>query len=197
MRKILLVLGDMLSGKTSLCKNLFTHLTDLSLKPYALVEENERDEAGIPVKLFLHELNSGAISPLGTRTARGSGSPPTSPKEKYGPFEFREKAFEEAGDRLQSAWREGFSPIILDEVGPLEIPARAGFWQWLVWVLSREDCLLVVSMRPGLAGAFLDLVDSTIPDAGNIGIRGFSLARQNREKTLRALSDEILLHCHG
>ena len=187
MKKILFVLGDKLSGKTSVCKSLFSRLTDLSLKPYALVEENERDEAGIPVKLFLHELNSGAISPLGARTSQG----------KYGPFEFREKAFDEAEGRLRSAWHEGFSPIILDEVGPLEIPALAGFWKWLAWALSQENYLLVVSMRPGLIGTFLDLVDSSVPDAGNIEIRSFSLAELNQEKMLRALSKEILLHCHG
>ena len=197
MRKILLVLGERLSGKTSVCKNLFSRLNNLSLRPYALVEENERDGAGIPVKLFLHELNSGAISPLGARTSRREGGPPASPEGRYGPFEFLEKAFDEAGDRLQSAWRGGFSPIILDEVGPLEIPALAGFWKWLAWALSRENYLLVVSMRPGLADSFLDLVDSSIPDAGNIETRSFSLAGLNQEKMLQALSKEILLHCHG
>jgi len=204
MRKILFILGDMRSGKTSTCKSLFSRLTDLSLKPYALVEENERDDAGIPVKLFLHELNSGRISLLGTRDPPGE-DPRENPadqslapaKEGYGPFDFSAEAFGEAVYGLEAAWCDGFSPIILDEVGPLEVLGHAGFREWLLRALSREHCFLVISMRPGLVGAFMDLMDANIPDARDIDAGSFSLEELDPEKMLDALSKVILRHCHG
>ena len=217
MRKILLVLGDMLSGKTSLCKSLFSRLTALSLKPYAIVEENERDDLGIPVKLFLHELNTGKISLLGTREASRHQAPTeaskytksTLPKslqasspliacarENYGPFKFSAEVFVEAASRLTSAWNDGFSPIILDEVGPLELLERAGFREWLIWALSQKDCFLVISMRPGLKSSFMDLIDANTLDAQGLAIKSFSFAELNDEKMLEALSKEILRHCH-
>lgn len=203
MRKIVFILGDMLSGKTSTCKSLYSRLNDLSMKPYALVEESERNNAGIPMKLSLHELNSGRIFLLGTRdppdelAREDPGEPPLAPsKENYGPFKFSAEVFEEAEYRLESAWHDGFCPIILDEVGPLEVLVQAGFWKWLALALSREHCFLVVTMRPGLIGIFMDLMNANIPDARKIAARSFSLVALNPEKMLEALSKEILRHCH-
>jgi len=189
MRKIWLIIGDMRSGKTSLCKSLYLRLNDLSLKPYALVEENERDDRGIPTRLILHELTSGRKALLGTRKA--------SAQEKYDPFQFSREAFKEAAIGLTSALHDGFSPVILDEVGPLEVLRHDGFWNWLLWALGQKNCLLVISIRPGLENAFIELVRSVFLGTSSIDIKSFSLAELDAKKMLAGLSKEILQYCLG
>jgi hypothetical protein len=184
MRKIWLIIGDRLSGKTSLCKSLYTRFIDLSLKPYAIVEENERDDRGIPIRLILHELTTGQKTMLGTRMA--------STQEDYGPFSFAEGAFGEAAQGLTTALRDGFSPIILDEVGPLEVLGHGGFWNWLSWAIGQENCFLVISIRPGLESAFIELVNSVSLAASGIDIKKFYLGTRTQKKILADLSKEML-----
>ncbi len=137
----ILLVGPMASGKTSLCKKLYAAMKAEGINPFALVEENLRNEAGYPIELWYSELGTGKRRFLGRRA---DAFPALSP------FVFDPAAFAWADGRIHKAVEEGCGALILDELGPLELQRNGGIMPSLEWALTTASCPIVLTLRPDL-----------------------------------------------
>jgi hypothetical protein len=169
MRGVTLILGGMRSGKTLFCEKLYREFSDRGAPAYALIEENERDQAGVPVRLWFREPTTEARWDLGERlpsegrgTGHGTGGDRdvlSGPRD-YPPFRFSPSAFAIAASRLEAAFRGGKCPLIVDELGSLEMREDAGLWPWLSSALREPNFSFFLSMRPELEATFLGRSES-------------------------------------
>ena len=90
------------------------------------------------------DISTGQRWPLG-RTSENLGGP------AFGPFSFSLEGFNRAVDTFKAALSRKNTFLFLDEIGPLELEKRAGFYT-LLPLLSRipEPCRLCVVIRPSL-----------------------------------------------
>jgi hypothetical protein len=72
----------------------------------------------------------------------------------YPSFLFGDSAFAWAGLKLTEAIAEARKPIILDEVGPLEIESSKGFAPIVLELLNTFEGPLVLTIRPSLLEKF-------------------------------------------
>ncbi len=150
MRELVLVTGSMRAGKTSLCKALFRILRQKTARPFGIIEENRRDDRGIPLVIDLLDLATGESIAFASRKAvpEGLSQERASPGNGYPPFAFRAEAFAWAMDRLKAAIEGGCGPVILDEIGALEIRQGGGFLKVAVWAMDHGESPLVLTLRP-------------------------------------------------
>lgn len=152
MRKLILVTGPMRAGKTSLCKALFSILEQKCTRPFAIIEENQRDGQGIPHTIVLRDLGGDESMPLASRKPL--------PSAGYPPFDFCPEAFAWAMDRLKTAIEQGCGPVILDEIGALETRQGGGFLMAAAWAMDHGKEPLVMTIRPERVDSLLERLSS-------------------------------------
>ena len=191
MRDLYLVTGSMRTGKTSLCKALFHILEQKSTRPFAIIEENQRDDQGIPLTIVLCDLARNEILPLASRKPLPGGTSPggTSPGDDYPPFVFHLEAFAWAMDKLKEAVAQGCGPVILDEIGALEAKRGEGFLMAAVWAMVNGEGSLVLTLRPDLVDSLLERL-SSMTEIGPV--KRFRLGDTDPEKLASAIADDIL-----
>ncbi|MHB0896971.1 MAG: nucleoside-triphosphatase [Spirochaetales bacterium] len=187
MRKLMIITGPMRSGKTRFCRELFSILRQDSLSPFSITEENARDAAGIPISLSLRDEETGETMALGSR-AEG----PALPGRPYGAFHFSGEAFAWADARVRAAVARGCGPVMLDEIGPLEVREGGGFSGTLEWVIENGECPLLLTLRPELEQAFL-AKRSSLWRSNLAGIYPLSATSFNR--MLKVVSSDVSRHC--
>lgn len=77
----------------------------------------------------------------------------------YGPFKFSSKGFEKANNVIINALNQGLSPVFIDEIGPLELSKKSGFYPCLSHmgrIKDTEDLFIVI--RPDLISEFSERV---------------------------------------
>lgn len=187
MRKLMIITGPMRSGKTRLCQELFIILKQDSLSPFSITEENIRDAAGIPISLSLRDEETRETMALGSREEG-----PALPGRPYGAFRFSSEAFAWADARVRAAVARGCGPVIIDEIGPLEVHEEKGFFGTLEWVAENGSSPLLITIRPELEEAFLAKRSPQWRDklAGMYPLTATSFSR-----TLEALSGDVFRHC--
>ncbi|MGB4586834.1 MAG: nucleoside-triphosphatase [Rectinemataceae bacterium] len=181
MRNLILVTGSMRTGKTSLCKALFSILEKKSACPFAIIEENRRDERGIPLTIVLHDLGRKELLHFASRTA--------SQGDDYLPFNFNPEAFVWVLDKLKEAIAQGCGPVILDEIGALEAKRGGGFLMDAVWAMDHGEGSLVLTLRPELEENLLERLSSMT----KIGpVERFRLGSTDPEKLALTVADYVL-----
>ncbi len=178
--------GPLASGKTGVCVRLHHRLGAAGYQPSGIVQENSRNETGFPVGIRFRHLSSGAAWAW---TERDPGRTPPAP------FDFPDEPLARAVECLSRDAEEGFRPLILDEIGLLELVERKGFIEWLLDYLRREDAFLVASLRAGREEALNRLLGekSLFADAPRLEV--FSVTRESRETCLDSLYNWVLRHC--
>jgi len=199
MPPLILILGPMASGKTSLCKFLFRTMAEEELNPYAIIQENRRDPEGYPTELRLVELPRGEGRFLGRR---GTSEPKRemfgehkfeegeSRREKQ-PFIFEDSAFAWASDRIRSALTRGCGTLIIDEIGPLEVLSGGGLAPALETAAKRKGLALIASTRPSLEHELL----RRIPGLGARSLLRIVANPDRDARDLFFLSRTIIRHC--
>lgn len=190
MRNLILIFGSMRSGKTSLCKALFHILQQKSARPFGIIEENQRDGRGIPLVINLRDLAKDESMALASRKPLPDGDIPdgASPGEEYPPFNFNEEAFSWAMDRLKDAIAKGCGPVILDEIGALEIRQGGGFLKAVVWAMDHGDAPLVLTLRPELEESLLERLSSMTATGP---VKRFQTGDVDAETMASAIADDI------
>jgi len=178
----ILILGTMASGKTSLCKKLFDAMKAECSNPFALVEENIRNEEGYPVELWYSELGTGERQFLGRR----ADVFPT-----LNPFIFNPAALAWADARIHKAVQEGCEALILDELGPLELLHNGGIMPSLEWALTTASCPIILTLRPDLEASLLSRLPAPMARAA---LR-FQLSTNPREIEGFSIVQRIIRHC--
>lgn len=155
MRELTIVTGEMRSGKTKAARRAYESFRRRGFAALACLELCVRDSAGAPLDLSLQLLPGGEIRHLAARPSREL------------PFAFREEPFEWVRAMLDPEGRAGIDPLVLDELGPLEILEGRGHLPFFREVLAREDARVVCTVRKKLLEDFLRLiVDSGFGDSG-------------------------------
>lgn len=189
---LVLLLGPMASGKTSLCKSLFKTMADAAMKPFAIIQENRRNPEGYPLELRLVELPGGEERFLAARgvfkaeqqSGEGNG-------RELNPFVFEKPAFVWACAKINQALAEGCGALIVDEIGPLEVFKGDGLMPALEEAANAEGLLLILSLRPSLEEALLGRLPKLTARP-----RMRVLPDRFREKNeLLFLSKDIIRHC--
>ena len=187
MRELILLAGSMRAGKTSFCKALFQTLKAKSPFPFAIVEESLRDPQGIPLTILLRDLGQGDEIPLAVRQ-----QPRSDISKPYPPFSFSSEAFRWAESRVREAVRKGCGPVILDEMGPLEINEESGFFGIASWLLRNGDYPLLVTVRPSLEQVLTDKLRAA---SGIFPMKRFEIGKALLGPTLDTLRVEMFRHC--
>ncbi len=199
MPPLILIVGPMASGKTSLCKFLFRAMAEEGLNPYAIIQENRRDPEGYPTELRLVEFPGGEGRFLGRR---GTSEPRggmfgerrfeegESRREKR-PFIFENSAFVWASGRIRSALAQGCGILIVDEIGPLEVHSGGGLAPALEAAAECEGLPLIASTRPSLERELL----RRIPGFGARPLLRIVANPDRDARDLFFLSRDIIRHC--
>ncbi|HEY9055185.1 MAG TPA: hypothetical protein VIO60_10250 [Rectinemataceae bacterium] len=145
MAHLYLAIGARSSGKTTCLSELWRLMNKPGCNPCAIIEENSRDALGFPVRIFFRDMESGRSVLLASRPSSSI------------PFSFDEGAFAWAGERLREAHARQAKPIIVDELGPLELEDSGGLRPYLDLLLKTHPGPLVFSLRPSLLPAIDEL----------------------------------------
>jgi nucleoside-triphosphatase THEP1 len=201
MSALVLIVGPMASGKTSLCKFLFRAMREESLDPYAIIQENRRDSERFPVELRLIELPGGEQRFLGRRNVdtQGGNAAGNGRFDRRGfyrgrePFAFDDSAFAWASDKIRAALAQGCGILIMDEIGPQEIRAGRGLMPALETVAKSGNLPLVLSVRPALEEELL----RRLPELRSRPILRIAPTPDLDELELVSLSRDIIRHCQN
>jgi hypothetical protein len=196
MSDLILVHGAMRSGKTTFCRNLHARFERAYLertwpdRPFAVIEENERDADGLPVLLRFNRLGpvpegEAASMELGQRL-------PGSCQGGRRGFSFRAEAFGRVRAQLSGALAQGCNPVILDEIGRLEAQEGKGLFDCLSLLTDtargRGDLLTVLSMREEYAAPLL----------GRLGIGDSAhILRIDAGSDPEALAEKLMARMHA
>ena len=192
MAPLVLLLGPMASGKTSLCTLLFQTMADRSMNPYAIIQENRRSPQGYPVELSLVELPGGEKRFLGVREGfSGTGPFDDTAGTALKPFAFDHSAFAWASAKLEQALAEGRGILILDEIGPLELQKGEGLMPALEKAARAETLTLVLSLRPNLEKQLL----RCLPNLVSRRLLRIYLGQHRDENELFFTVSDIIRHC--
>jgi hypothetical protein len=148
------------------------------------LQKSERDPQGLPQRLYAVALGSGETRLLAER-------------EGAKPFVFDAAVFAWMDSLLRSALTNDGSPLIMDEVGPLEILEGKGLWAPLDALLRGEyRHPLILSVRPSLLSRLADFL--TARAGGRYKIRIIEIgAMKDAEDLVESIADEIFCHCQG
>ena len=181
-----IISGPLGSGKTGICRRLYQRLREAGYPASGIVEETSRNERGIPVGIGFRHLSTGEGWAWTERNSR-EDPPPA--------FDFPEAPLARAVEHLSQDAGAGLRPLILDEVGLLEIRDGKGFGGWLSGYLRRKDAFLIVSVRTGREDAFLEFLGSLGVPQKTLVIGTARLTGESRETCLDSAYNWVLRHC--
>jgi nucleoside-triphosphatase THEP1 len=186
MASLALITGPIGSGKTTICSSLYVRLRDAGYLVSGLIQETRRNENGLPIRIDFRALSTGKSWPW---TERKSGDPCPSP------FMFPEQPLQEALACLSQAEAENRYPLILDEIGLLEIERGIGFLKWVESYLEHENSFLIASLRNGREKCFLEIIADKASHGKPLQASVFEIEGKNREACLNSALNWTLRHC--
>ncbi len=178
--------GPLASGKTGVCLRLHHRLSEAGYLSSGIVQENSRNGTGFPVSIRFRHLSSGAVWAW---TERDPGQLPPAP------FDFPDAPLARAAECLSRDAEEGFRPLILDEIGLLELGEKKGFIEWLSEYLRGENAFLVASLRAGREDALIRLLGEKGLHTDALCHEVFRVTKESRETCLDSLYNWVLRHC--
>jgi nucleoside-triphosphatase THEP1 len=147
------------------------------------LQKSERDTQGLPQKLYAAALGSGETRLLAER--KGSQ-----------PFVFDAAVFAWMDNIFRSALKSDAFPLLVDEVGPMEILEGKGLWAPLDALLREYRHPLIISVRPSLLSRLADLAATKAGERSKIRIIEIG-AMKDAKDLAESIADEIFCHCQG
>ncbi len=181
MPHLYLVIGARAAGKTRCLSNVAASLDISRWSPFAILEESIRDAAGFPLRIAFIDARTGDSTTLATRAFSDQ------------PFAFHDEAFSWALTRIKAALARSARPIILDEVGPLEIIDSGGLRPALDLLLLEYRGPLVLSLRPALLPAMLELARGA--EKARWEAHCLDVETSGPVSTAKTLSEMLEAHC--
>ncbi len=143
-RPALILTGKIGIGKTTACRKTVEKAAGRGLSAGGILTPPIVDD-GKKTGFYAEDLRTGKRWVLGTRdTGAGIEGP------VYGIYRFSIDGFKKAYGTLKTAVVERCDLIVLDEIGPLEIVHKKGFFRILGPLFDQEDAYLLLVVRPSL-----------------------------------------------
>ena len=152
---ITIITGDRGIGKTTFLLKKSNIQTNEINTVYGILTPPIFDNRGIKIGFSALDLSNNKRWELARTDIKLQGS-------YYGPFNFSSKGFERANNIIIDALKQGISPIFLDEVGPLELSKKSGFYPSLSHIEKMKDSQdLFIVIRPELIPEYVKRVIPT------------------------------------
>jgi nucleoside-triphosphatase THEP1 len=177
-RPALILTGEIGIGKTTACRNAVRNASGRGfhtggiLTPPIFVD-------GKKTGFYAEDLRTGERWVLGTRD---TGAPIEGPV--YGIYRFAIDGFKRAYGALKTAVVERCDLIVLDEIGPLEIVHKKGFFRILEPLFNVKDAYLLLVVRPSL-------VEDVTKMLGERRTELFTVDIQTRDRMPDTLIDQL------
>ena len=143
-RPVLILTGEIGVGKTTACRKAAKQAVCMGLSSGGILTPPIYED-GRKTGFFAEDLKTGEQWPLGTK---GTGSDLKGPV--FGIYRFSIDGFSKAYGTLKTAVVERCDLIVLDEIGPLEIVHKKGFWRILRPLFDQKNAFLLLVVRPSL-----------------------------------------------
>ena len=144
-KPVLILTGEIGSGKTTACRKAVKKSEEKGLKGGGILTPPIYTEKKKKSGFFAEDLKTGEKWVLGTRDLGSDIKGPV-----YGIYRFSIDGFKKAYGVLKKAVVERCGLIVLDEIGPLEIVHKKGFWRILETLFDVKDAYLLLVVRPSL-----------------------------------------------
>lgn len=143
-RPVLILTGDIGIGKTTACRKAVRITVDRGLSVGGILTPPVFDDEK-KTGFFAEDLRTGDRWILGTRNLGSGIKGPV-----YGIYRFSIDGFRKAYSALKTAVVDRCDLLVLDEIGPLEIVHKKGFFRILGPLFDVEDTCLLLVVRPSL-----------------------------------------------
>ena len=167
-KPVLILTGKIGSGKTTACRKAVKNTAGKGLKAGGILTPPIY-ENGKKTGFYAEDLGTGERWILGSKDT-GPGSTGT----VFGLYRFLISGFARAFGVLKTAMADHCSLIVLDEIGPLEIVHKKGFWRMLETLFDVKDAYLLLVVRPSL-------VEDVRGMLGDRKIMVFTLDKETRD----------------
>ncbi len=181
-----IISGTIASGKTGVCVGLYHRLREAGYASSGIIEETSRNKTGLPVSIRFRHLSTETVWAW---TERNPDQIPQAP------FDFPEAPLARAVECLSRDAAAGSRPLLLDEVGLLEIREGKGFGEWLIDYLRREDAFLIVSVRAGREDALFKILGGAGIHDDALSPEVFRITEESRKTCLDSVYNWVLRHC--
>jgi nucleoside-triphosphatase THEP1 len=136
--------GKIGAGKTTACRKVAQKAAGMGLFAGGILTPPIFD-GGKKTGFYAEDLQTGERWVLGTRNFGSGIQGPV-----YGIYRFSIEGFKKAYGVLKSAVVSRCDLIVLDEIGPLEIVHKRGFWRILEPLFDQKNAYLLLVVRPSL-----------------------------------------------
>jgi nucleoside-triphosphatase THEP1 len=143
-RPVLILTGEIGIGKTTACRKAVEKAVNRGLSAGGILTPpivDDRKKTGF----YAEDLRTGERWVLGSRDPGSGLEGPV-----YGIYRFSIDGFKKAYGALKTAVVERCGLIVLDEIGPLEIIHKKGFFRILGPLFDQENAYLLLVVRPSL-----------------------------------------------
>ncbi|TXT48685.1 MAG: hypothetical protein FD137_927 [Spirochaetes bacterium] len=137
----------------------------------------------MPQKLYAVALNTGEKRLLAAR-------------EGSRPFIFDQSVFNWMDEYLRNALKYNVSPLLVDEVGPLEILEGKGLWAPLDILLKEYGQPIILSVRPSLLSPLADLLAARTGERHKFRVIDVAAIKEAKEAA-ENIAEEIFCHCQA
>lgn len=182
---IVLVSGRRGSGKTTFCRHLVRDLAGRGFHPGGILGTGIFDDDGRKTGVYAESAVTGERRVLAEirDPAAGTGG---NGDRRIGRYSFFDGTFQWAVGVLRKDIREDRRPVIIDEIGPLEIEKHGGYYPVLAECRENPPTFLVAVVRPELIPAVRGLFVSEKSPVYNLDDLGSGFIRT---QILELLSD--------
>ena len=167
-KPVLILTGEIGSGKTTACRKAAKNAAEKGLKAGGILTPPiyaDEKKSGFSAE----DLSTGERWPLGSKdTGPGLKGP------VFGLYRFSIGGFARAFGVLKTAMADQCDLIVLDEIGPLEVVHKKGFWRILETLFDQKDAYLLLVVRPSL----IEDVKGMLGDRRTVV---FALDQENRD----------------
>jgi nucleoside-triphosphatase THEP1 len=167
-KPVLILTGKIGSGKTTACRKITKITAEKGLKTGGILTPPIYSD-GKKTGYYAEDLSTGERWGLGSKDT-GPGETGT----VFGLYRFLIGGFARAFGVLKTAMADRCGLIVLDEIGPLEIVHKKGFWRILETLFDVKDSYLLLVVRPSL-------IEDVKKMLGDRKIMVFTLDRENRD----------------
>lgn len=155
-------------GKTTACRKAVKKAVEKGIKAGGILTPPIYSN-GKKIGFSAEDLSTGERWILGSKDT-GPGSTGT----VFGMYRFLIGGFARAFGVLKTAIADRCGLIVLDEIGPLEVVHKKGFWRILETLFDVKDAYLLLVVRPSL-------IEDVKKMLGDRKILVFTLDRENRD----------------
>ena len=167
-KPVLILTGKIGTGKTTACRKAVKKAVEKGLKAGGILTPPIYED-GKKTGFYAEDLSTGERWVLGSKD-----TDPGAAGTVFGMYRFLISGFARAYGVLKTAMADRCGLIVLDEIGPLEVVHKKGFWRILEPLFDHKDAYLLLVVRPSL-------IEDVKRMLGDRKITVFTLDRENRD----------------